>query len=94
MQSVNSIETPLKVKSVFCFVIPPDMQRKGIATRLLERVCEDAKAEEFDCVESYPKKEFINVARNFMGPAKMYEKLGFSVVDEMNGEFVMRKWLK
>lgn len=94
MQSVTFIETPLKVKSVFCFVIPPDLQRNGIATRLLERVCEDAKAEEFDYVESYPKKDFIDVARNFMGPAKMYERLGFSVVDEMNGELVMRKWLK
>lgn len=94
MQSVNIIDTSLKVKSVFCFVIPPDMQRKGIATKLLERVCEDAEADNFDVVESYPKKEFINVARDFMGPAKMYEKLGFTVVDEVNGEIVMQKSLK
>ncbi len=29
----------LKEKSVFCFVIAPEMKRKGIATLLLERVC-------------------------------------------------------
>lgn len=94
MQWVNTDDTSLKIKSVFCFVITPDMQRKGIATKLLERVCEDAAADGFDEVESYPKKEFINAARDFMGPAKMYEKSGFTVVDEVNGKIVMQKCLK
>jgi len=28
-----------RVKSIYCFTIAPEMKRKGIATRLLERVC-------------------------------------------------------
>lgn len=74
MKSVDSDDKTLKIKSVFCFVIAPDMQRKGIATKLLLRVCEDAKADGFDAVESYPKKKFVSVAEDFMGPVKMYEK--------------------
>lgn len=67
----------VKVKSVFCFVIAPNMQRKGIATWLLERVCADAGAEGFNAVEGYPRREFISIAEDFMGPADMYEKMGF-----------------
>lgn len=94
MQSVNTTTSSLKVKSVFCFVIAPDMQRKGIATRLLRRVCEDAKADSFDVVESYPKKEFIGVSHSFMGPAMMYEKLGFTSVCELDDTLVMIKTLQ
>lgn len=47
----------VKVKSVFCFVVAPEMQRKGIATQLLKRVCKDAANEGFDFVE-----EMDNVA--------------------------------
>lgn len=94
MKSVDSDDKTLKIKSVFCFVIAPDMQRKGIATKLLLRVCEDAKADGFDVVESYPKKKFVSVAEDFMGPSKMYEKLGFTVVREVNDITVMRKALK
>lgn len=52
MQPFNAIETDenSKVKSVFCFVIAPEMRRKGVAKLLLERVCEDATKEGFDVV--------------------------------------------
>ncbi|MDD4496091.1 MAG: GNAT family N-acetyltransferase [Eubacteriales bacterium] len=84
----------LKVKSVFCFVIAPDMQRKGIATSLLSHVCEDAAADGFDVVESYPNKAFMSTTRDFMGPVEMYRKLGFTTVREVNDITVMRKALK
>lgn len=94
-QSVEGDRPALKVKSIFCFVIAPDMQRKGVATKLLERVCADAKADGFDVVESYPKKEFVDVARDFMGPSVMYKKIGFTICKEINGdEAVMQKRLK
>lgn len=67
----------MKVKSVFCFVIAPQFQRKGIATKLLERVCSDARAEGYSAVEGYPRREFISIAEDFMGPAAMYERMGF-----------------
>ena len=94
MGAVDGDDRGLKVKSVFCFVITPRWQRQGVATALLQRVCEDAKADGFDAVESYPKKEFASVARDFMGPSVMYRKAGFTVYAEKDdGELVMRKLL-
>ncbi len=91
------VESESKVKSIFCFVIAPEMQRKGIATQLLERVCKDAVDEGFDYVEAYPKREFINVARDFMGPIEMYKEHGFVLHKAFESgeiEVVMRKKIK
>jgi len=71
------------------------MQRKGIATKLLERACMDAASEGFDYMEAYPKKEFVSAARDFMGPVEMYKQCGFTLYKELdNNEIVMRKELK
>lgn len=52
----------------------------------------DAQMEGFDFVESYPKKEFVNTARDFMGPASMYTKMGFTVYQELGQDkVIMRK---
>ena len=45
---IEEPDSGIKVKSVFCFVIAPDMKRKGIATLMRERVCKDAIKEGFD----------------------------------------------
>jgi len=82
-----------KVKSVFCFVISPEMKRKGIATRLLERVCYDASQDGFDYVEAYPSKEFTSDV-DFTGPINMYKKAGFVVFHQSEQQFLMRKQLK
>ena len=84
----------IKVKSVFCFAIAPNMQRKGIASKLLERVCEDAAIDGFDYVEAYPNREFIDEAEDFMGPAGLYHQNGFAVHHETEQKLVMRKPLK
>jgi len=84
----------IRVKSVFCFAIAPEMRRKGIARLLLERVCRDAAQDGFDYVEAYPNKEFANEAEDFMGPAEVYKKSGFTVHYETERQFVMRKQLK
>lgn len=84
----------MKIKSVFCFVVAPDMRRRGIAGKLLERVCEDAKNEGFDAVEAYPIKEFVSERYDYMGPAKLYEKLGFAVHLDLGDRLVVRKSLK
>ena len=77
-----------RVKSVFCFVIAPEKQRQGIATRLLERVCDDAARDGFDAVEAYPYK-----TANFGGYTVMYQRLGFEVAAETENGLVMRKQL-
>ena len=84
----------IKVKSIFCFMIAPEMQRKGIATQLLERVCKDAADDGFDFVEAYINKEFIETDHDFRGPMAMFEKCGFEVYAVRDGKVVMRKALK
>lgn len=95
MQAFNTDEADKNssIKSVFCFVIAPEMRRKGIAKLLLERVCQDAAKEGFDVVEAYPNKSFMNTARDFMGPKKLYEDSGFRVYCEVGNRVIMQKKL-
>ena len=88
------IEDPasgFKVKSIFCFAISPEMQRRGIAGKLVARVCLDAAEDGFDFVEACPNKEFIDTAEDYMGPAKLYKRLGFTMCHETEQKLVMRK---
>jgi len=85
---LDDINTGLKVKSIFCFVIAPEVRRKGIATLLMERVCMDAKSEGFDYIEAYPYK-----GTDFGGYYEMYRKHGFQVALETEHGYVMRKYL-
>jgi len=84
----------IRVKSIFCFVIAPEMQRKGIATLLLERVCQDAADEGFDFVEVYPHKASSWQSSDYGGHYEMYRKGGFYVSSEAEKGLVMRKRLK
>ena len=94
MGYVTLDEPGIKVKSIFCFVIAPEMKRKGIATRLMERVCEDATRDGFDFVEVYPYKESSYQSSNFGGYLEMYKKNGFDVSAEAGQGLIMRKQLK
>lgn len=83
-----------KVKSIYCFLIAPDMKRKGIANQLLKYVCQDAADCGFDYVEAYPQKEAADERTFFWGFPNMYMKQGFSIYAETTDKFVMRKQLK
>lgn len=83
-----------KVKSIYCFLIAPDMKRKGIANQLLKYVCQDAADCGFDYVEAYPQKEAADERTFFWGFPNMYMKQGFHVYAETTDKFVMRKQLK
>ena len=89
---IEEYRADVKVKSIFCFVIVPEMQRKGIATKLLECVCKDAADDGLDFVEAYVNKPLIDY--DFRGPLAMYEKCGFDKHAEREGRIVMRKALK
>jgi GNAT superfamily N-acetyltransferase len=82
-----------KVKSIVCYTIAPAMRRKGIASELLQRVCRDAAAEGYTCVEAYPGKSKTNVVRNYHGPYPLYEKNGFTLYKELEGDYLVRKYL-
>ena len=82
----------VKIKSIFCFVIAPKVQRMGVATQLTQHICQDAAADGFDFVEAYTKKE--HEAFDFSGPLAMYERCGFDECAEKDGRVVVRKALK
>lgn len=93
-ENLGEDDPDIRIKSVFCFTISPEFRRNGVATALLERVCADATTEGFDLVEAYPPQEFISVFVDFMGPYKLYEKLGFSIYHmNDNGSCIVRKYL-
>jgi len=83
---IEETREDVKVKSIFCFLIAPEMQRRGIATQLVERVCRDAAADGFDFVEAYVEEKSIHMA--------LYEKCGFSQYAKRKDFIVMRKALK
>ncbi len=91
---IEEYRTDVKIKSVFCFVIAPEAQRMGVATKLLEQVCLDAAADGFDFVEAYVYKKFDTDPHDFRGPLAMYEKCGFTAYAEREGRAVARKALK
>lgn len=91
---IEEYRADIKVKSIFCFVISPQMQRMGVATKLLERVCHDAAADGFDYVEVYVNKDFTEGSDDFRGHPAMYEKCGFNIHAERESRIVMRKALK
>lgn len=81
----------IKVKSIFCFVIAPEWKRKGIATQLLERVCNDAAQDGSDIVEAYPHKGAYYQSSDFGGHLEMYKKKGFQVSFENELGYVVQK---
>lgn len=91
---LDDIHLGVKVKSIFCFVIAPEMKRKGIATSLLKRVCDDALQDEFDFIEAYPFKTLSCQSSNFGGYIKMYQKCGFCISLDTDNGIVMKKQLK
>ena len=84
-------ETAEKAVSVFCFEIRPGWRGKHVATALLDRVIEVARAEGCAFVEAYPAKKAEGETENYMGPAALYEKAGFEKTGEAGKCFILRK---
>jgi GNAT superfamily N-acetyltransferase len=83
-----------RIRSVVCFTVAPGYRGKGIATALLNRVCEDAKADGFDAVEGYPLMRDRRETYDYTGPVRLFEKAGFIRVVEQGAVAVMRRELK
>ena len=85
--------TDEKVKVVYCFMIAEEYHRQGIARRLLQAVCDDAKKDGFDYVEAYPQKDASVEYMQFMGFDELYRSEGFEHYMELGDKFVVRKYL-
>jgi GNAT superfamily N-acetyltransferase len=87
----DDVDTSGKVKSIVCYNIAPDMRRKGIATKLLDRVCSDAAWEGYRCVEAYPGKGHAS-QYSYQGSLSTYEKNGFAVYKDLGYEIIVRRY--
>lgn len=81
-----------KCKSIVCFIVIPEMRGKGIATELLKVVCKDTQKSGYSYIEAYPATGEFK-ALNYHGPYSMYEKQGFKLIRNENGEAVVRRYL-
>lgn len=89
----DNTENAYKIKSIVCFCIAPEMRKKGIATKLVEKVCADAAEEGYEYVEVYPYSHGQN--NDFHGSLSMYEKAGFERYGlYMDDCIIMRKKLQ
>lgn len=87
------VDIDKRIKAVTCYVIDPKLRRKGIATKLLERVCKDAETNGYDMVEAYPAKIEKDIHMNYHGPFPLYEKCGFDLFKELEKKYIVRKYL-
>lgn len=85
--------SPEKTGAIVCFIVAPNHRRKGIATRLLQHVCQDFKEKGYSFIEAYPSAEGSKDSENYHGPLTMYLNCGFERVDPLEGLSVVRKRL-
>ena len=82
-----------KTVSIVCFEIAPEYRGMGIASALIDRVCNDAKAKGYVAVEGYARVSDKRDDFDYPGPVRLYQKAGFVEVARENGQIVMRKVL-
>ena len=82
-----------KTVSIVCFEIAPEYRGMGIASALIDRVCNDAKAKGYVAVEGYARVSDKRDDFDYPGPIRLYQKAGFVEVARENGQIVMRKVL-
>ena len=87
-----------KICSVVCFLIDPKQRGKGIASKLLDRVCVDYEKLGYDYIEAYPIKNQTTNELQCQGPPSMYQNFNFKLVkdySEHSNEYsIVRKKLK
>ncbi len=82
-----------KTYSIVCFEIAPKYRGIGIATKFINRICNDAKEKGYKAVEGYSKIEKDYTLFDYNGPISLYEKAGFSEVLRSEKQIIMRKIL-
>ena len=90
---INIYDESRKIKSVVCFLVAPEMRGKGIATKLLERVCTDAEADGYDFIEGYPPAGTSDMYAAHHGTVALFEKCGFAIHKQLDNDCIMRKYL-
>lgn len=87
-------ETKKKIKSVVCFLVASDMRGRGMAIRLLERICVDAVDDGYDYIEAYPPMRECDEYAAHHGTMPFFEKHGFQIYKMAEHDVMMRKYLR
>lgn len=82
-----------KTISIVCFEIAPEYRGMGIASALIDRVCNGAKSKGYAAVEGYAMLSDERNNFDYQGPVRLYQKAGFVEAARENGQVVMRKTL-
>lgn len=82
-----------KTISIVCFEIAPEYRGIGIASALIDKVCDDAKSAGYTAVEGYARLSDKRNDFDYQGPVRLYQKAGFTEAARENGQVIMRKVL-
>jgi len=89
----DELEENKKIKSVVCFLVAPKMRGKGIATQLLEHICQDAAFDGYEYIEAYPPKGAFDMYAAHQGTITLFEKCNFVIHKTFQNDVIMRKHL-
>lgn len=81
-----------RIKLIYCFDIAKPYRGKGIARTLIEHILAAAAQEGYRFVEALPSNDF-DFPYQYHGPLKLYEKLGFETIRELDWCHIVRKTL-
>ena len=84
-------EKNVKIITIMCFCISPELRNKGIASKLLEEICLNGALDGYKYIEAYPFTKSEN--NNYQGPLNMFVKHGFKVFGETGPCTIVRKYL-
>jgi GNAT superfamily N-acetyltransferase len=87
-------DTGAKIKAITCFLVAPEMRRRGVATALLARAVEDAAREGYDFAEAYPGNGALDCFQHYHGHPAMYESCGFAPFKRFEYYSIYRRALK
>lgn len=82
-----------KICSIVCYVVAPEYRKKGVASQMLEAICNDYSNRGYEYVEAYPRKGELTNAKHYHGPMSMYMNAGFLLYRTFSHYDIVRKEL-
>lgn len=79
--------------SIVCLEVISAYRGRGLAMRMISRVCGDAKQAGYAAVEGYAAETPDGCRFDYTGPVRLYEKCGFQEAGRGEGRIIMRRML-
>ena len=54
-------EKKIPVKAIVCFSVAPSHRGRGVASALLAHVCKVTKADDYEWIEAYPRRDLVTI---------------------------------